>query len=183
MHKRLLITVDARRAATSRAAREYMMQYLHDEHFCCGEGRWARGIADWFVIGGRWSGELSYFSWARAVMAEIAAFEEKNSFKRWGGGYPEPEREAMRKLAAHRLDKMWDAAAPKVYKGIPYERDTHKVDGYADDAMLLTQELYDELLKPYEGKEDERVYIDVENEALSPDMVGRKWLVVVDYHC
>ena len=59
MHIRLLVTFDKHHAKTSQQARDYVIDYLHTEHFCCGEGRWARGVADWFVIGGRWSGELS----------------------------------------------------------------------------------------------------------------------------
>lgn len=183
MHKQFIVTLDADRIKTSQEARDAVIERLHTEHFCCGEGRWANGPADWFVVGGRYSGVLSRHSWAREVIAEIAAFEAKNSFKLWGDGYPEPQREAMRKLAAHRLDKMWDAAAPKAYKGIPYERDVHKVDGYADDAMLLTQELYDELLKTYEGSEDSDAHADLAGEPIAPDMIGRKWVVVVDYHC
>jgi hypothetical protein len=42
-------------------------------------------------------------------------------------------------------------ASPEPYPGIPFERDHYKHAGFADDAMILTQELYDALLKEYEG--------------------------------
>ena len=77
---------------------------------------------------------------------------------------------------------MWDAKAPDAYVGIPYNRDTYQPNGYADDAMLLTQELYDALLKEYEGKEESDYHADLEYEPVSPEMIGKKWLVVVDYH-
>jgi hypothetical protein len=48
--------------------------------------------------------------------------------------------------------------------------------------MLLTQELYDEFLKKYEGTEESEHHADLEYEAVSPAMIGKKWLVVVDYH-
>ena len=54
--------------------------------------------------------------------------------------------------------------------------------GYADDAMVLTQELYDALLTEYEGQEESEYHTDLEYDAVSPAMTGTKWLVVVDYH-
>ena len=76
----------------------------------------------------------------------------------------------------------WEREAPRKFKKIPYPRDAYKVEGYPDDAMVLTQELYDDLLKEYEGLEDAEHYADLEREPVTPDMVGKKWLVVVDYH-
>src|SRR5690606_37868962 len=69
----------------------------------------------------------------------------------------------------------------------PYTRDSYTELGYPDDAMLLTRELYDALLVPYEGIStfDSRIhceYLDLDDEPLQPDAIGHKWLVVVDYH-
>ena len=77
---------------------------------------------------------------------------------------------------------MWDAEAPVAYKGIPFQRDTYQEHGYADDAMLLTRALYDALLKEYEGKDESEYHADLDYDAVSPEMVGKKRLVVVDYH-
>jgi hypothetical protein len=41
---------------------------------------------------------------------------------------------------------------------------------------------YDALLKPYQGEDESEHHADIEYEAVSPGMVGKKWLVVVDYH-
>jgi len=42
--------------------------------------------------------------------------------------------------------------------------------------------LYDALLKEYEGKEEFEHHADLEYDDVSPAMIGKKWLVVVDYH-
>jgi len=81
-----------------------------------------------------------------------------------------------------KFQQMWDAEAPVAYRGIPYDRDNYEHYGYEDDAMLLTQELYDALLKEYEGTEDSEYHADLEYDPIAPSMVGKKWLVVVDYH-
>jgi len=65
----------------------------------------------------------------------------------------------------------------------PYTRSGYEQFGYPDDAVLLTQHLYDALLSGYAGQSlDRDAYADLDDEELSPDFVGRKWLVVVDYH-
>ena len=49
--------------------------------------------------------------------------------------------------------------------------------------MLLTMELYVALLAQYEGLSlDRDSFADLDGDELQPDFVGRKWLVVVDYH-
>jgi hypothetical protein len=77
---------------------------------------------------------------------------------------------------------MWDTLAPPEYKNIPYQRDTYKEHGYEDDAMIITEELYDNLLKEYEGRVESKHHIDLDYEPVSPEMIGKKWVVVVDYH-
>ena len=78
--------------------------------------------------------------------------------------------------------QMWHEAAPPQYKDTPYHRDTYKPDGYEDDAVILTQEIYDGLLKEYEGSEDSEHHADLDFEPVSPEMIGKKWVVVIDYH-
>ena len=51
--------------------------------------------------------------------------------------------------------------------------------GFEDDAMILTQELYDCFLQQAVAYED---VIDVEAEPIGPSMIGRRWIVVVDRH-
>jgi hypothetical protein len=181
MHYRFLVTFAAEDADDSHAARGHVAMCLAEEGFCS-VGRWGSGMADWFVIGGRWSGELSRATWARRVTAEMDALEKEHGVQVWGAFYGSTEKERIQQELAARFQRMWDQHAPEEYKGIPFQRDTYREDGYADDAMLLTQELYDALLKEYEGTEDFEYHADLEYEPITPDMVGKKWLVVVDYH-
>jgi hypothetical protein len=139
-------------------------------------------MADWLVIGGRWSGELSRASWAKAITAEMNALEREQGVQVWGVFYGSAEKERTQQELAARFQQLWDQHAPDAYKGIPIQRDTYQETGYEDDAMLLTQELYDALLKEYEGTEESDHHADLDYDAISPEMVGKKWLVVVDYH-
>ena len=54
--------------------------------------------------------------------------------------------------------------------------------GDADDAMLVTQELYDKLLKEYEELADSESTADLDYDPVSAEFIGKKWMVVVDYH-
>jgi hypothetical protein len=181
MHYRFLVTCGQGAAETSEEARAYVLDTLLEEGFC-GEGRWGGGLCDWFVIGGRWSGELSRYSWAKEITAQMEALERSHDIQVWGAFYGDGDKQRIQQELARQFQQMWDAEAPVAYAAIPYERDTYKQNGYADDAMLLTRELYDALLKEYEGQEESEHHADLEYEPVSPAMVGRKWLVVVDYH-
>jgi hypothetical protein len=76
----------------------------------------------------------------------------------------------------------WRLEAPEVYRTIPVNRDLYEELGYEDDAVILTDSLYDALLKPFEGKVDSDAHADLDFEEVSPAMIGKKWIVVVDYH-
>ena len=181
MHFRFLVTCEHDAAETSEQVWEYVLNTLVEEGFCA-EGRWGSGMADWFVIGGRWSGELSRHAWAKEITAHMEALEQKHAVQVWGTSYGDAEKQRIQQELAKKFQQMWDAKAPVAYVGIPYNRDTYQPNGYADDAMILTQELYDALLKEYEGQEDSDYHADLEYESVSPEMIGKKWLVVVDYH-
>jgi hypothetical protein len=183
MHFRFLVTCNRDWADTSAKAREHVLDTLQEEGFC-GQGRWGGGLADWFVIGGRWSGALSFATWAKDLRERFSAAEATHDVQVRGCHYGDlmAHKRPVQEQLAKQFQQMWDAAAPKAYVGIPYNRDNYQREGYADDAMLLTQELYDALLKEYEGQEESEYHADLEYEAVSPEMVGKKWLVVVDYH-
>jgi len=181
MHFRFLVTFAQGAAETSHEAREYVLDTLHEEGFCA-EGRWNCGMADWFVIGGRWSGDLSRYTWARTITEQMIALEREQDVQVWGAFYGSAEKERIQQELAARFQSLWDMHAPEEYRGIPIQRDTYQDTGYEDDAMLLTQELYDALLKEYEGTEEFEHHADLEYDEVSPAMIGKKWLVVVDYH-
>jgi hypothetical protein len=181
MHYRFLVTFAAKDAPDSQAARGHVTACLEEEGFCS-QGRWGSSMADWFVIGGRWSGELSRATWAQAITAQMNVLEREHAVQVWGVFYGSAEKERIQQELAAKFQQMWDNAAPDGYKGIPYCRDMYQQNGYEDDAMLLTRELYDALLKEYEGKEEFEHHADLEYDEVSPAMIGKKWLVVVDYH-
>jgi hypothetical protein len=84
MHARFLVTFNQDTAATSKAARWHVYTTLVAEGFDNQAGRWSSGLADWCVIGGRWSGELT-----RAVLDQEKldtveqAFEARHGWVDW----------------------------------------------------------------------------------------------------
>jgi hypothetical protein len=177
MHYRFLVTFESGAAKNSTQARRYAAQTLDAQGFA---GDYA--MADWFVIGGRWSGELSRHSWAKRISAEMDALEREHGVQVWGAFYGDEEKQREQRELAERFQAMWNATAPCAFRGIPIQRDTYKADGYEDDAMLLSEELYNVLLTEFRGQHRSEYHVDLDGEDVSPEMVGRKWLVVADYH-
>ena len=182
MHYRFLVTFNKEAAVDSAAARAYVYTSLMDNGFCGERGRWSGGVSDWFVIGGRWSGVLSWWSWGHALYEWMKTEERKAGVQVWGAWYKDAEKTRIQKKLERRFTRRWRTAAPPEFRDIPINRDTYRADGYEDDAMLLTPELYDALLKTYEGQDESEHHADLEYEPVSPTMVGKKWVVVVDYH-
>ncbi len=182
MHYRFLVTFNKEDAGFSEEARKRVVSYLIDEGFCAPQGRWSTSIADWFVIGGRWSGDLSCHSWAAPLYAQMEKAEKAAGVQVWGASYADKKMKKKQNALEKLCTAAWKEKAPKEYRHIPINRDMYLELGYEDDAMLLTQELYDALLKEYQGQTDSEHHADIDGETVSPAMVGRKWLVVVDYH-
>jgi hypothetical protein len=182
MHYRFLVTFKSGAAKNSTQARRYVRNTLINEGFAWPDSRWGYSMCDWFVIGGRWSGGLSRHTWAKHITEQMDALEKSHDVQVWGSFYGDEEKQRVQRELAERFQHLWDAAAPRAFRGIPIQRDTYKTDGYEDDAMLLSDELYNALLKEYAGQSESEYHADLEYEDVSPEMVGRKWLVVVDYH-
>ena len=182
MHSRFLVTFNSGAAKNSTQARCYVAQTLHEQGFVCANDHWGSSVADWFVIGGRWSGELSRHSWAKLITEQMDALEKSHGVQVGGTHYGDEEKQRIQRELAERFQGLWNAAAPCAFRDIPIQRDTYKADGYEDDAMLLSQELYNALLIEYAGRNESEYHADLEFDDVSPSMVGRKWLVVVDYH-
>jgi hypothetical protein len=177
MHFRFLVTFTSEAAKNSTEARRYAALTLDAQGFA-GE----YGLADWFVVGGRWSGEFSRHTWAKLISAEMDALEREHGVQVSGAFYGDEEKQREQRELAGRFQAIWNAAAPCAFRGIPIQRDTYKAYGYEDDAMLLSQELYNALLQEYAGQHRSEYHGDLDGEDVSPEMVGRTWLVVVDYH-
>ncbi len=67
--------------------------------------------------------------------------------------------------------------------GEEFERSWELDNGRDCDAILVTQELYEKHLKEFEGQSSyDTEFVDLDREEVSPDFIGRKFLIVVDYH-
>ena len=186
MHNLLLVTCNKTHAKTSQEAREHVDNELTNDDSFVGEGgHFGAPVADWFVIGGRWSGELSRQTWAKDVTRLIDELEQKEGIRVWGAFYGNSEKDEKQKQLTKEVETLYQNSLPSEYrnKGLVYVRDTYGSFGYEDDAMLVTPDLYDLFLKPYEGADQsEDEYVDLDYDTVSREFIHTKWLVVVDYH-
>ena len=200
MHYRLIVTVGIEYAKTSKIARDYVNNQLSDDSSFCGEGgRFSSPIADWFVIGGRWSGDLSDKTWAKGVVKKITALEKDKDIRVAGVHYGDVKKTKKQSKVRDMVEAMYKAATPKKYKNkvLCWDRDTYNHTGYEDDAMIVNEELYEAFLKDWEGKDygykhnksstddytwKELHYVDLDGDCVDKDMISKKWIVVVDYH-
>ncbi len=172
MHTLLLVTMALPESTTSQEARDKVYEALMNDGSFCGEGgRFSSPLCDWFVIGGRWSGLLSDTIigpvWKQALIAKIPEFDGKRL----------PS--TLIENHAETLDAIWHehgGTGPS-----PYTRSGY--DGFEDDALQITRKLYDALLAKYAGEVGvDEEFIDLDDETVDFGFVGRKWLVVIDYH-
>jgi hypothetical protein len=178
MHYRMLVTLAQEPGETSLQVRSRVFNLLMQDPSFCGEaGRFASPLADWFVIGGRWSGCLT-----EAFLAKEYDLQLKQRFPKLAGEW---YREADAKAHAPALDALW--AEFGGHGPSPFNRGSYEQHGYDDDAQLLTRELYAALLAEYEGEPHHRDgchcrFLDLDDEPIDDTFIGRKWLVAVDYH-
>jgi len=175
MHHLLLITLAMSPGATSLDARiRARSKLLEDDSFCGQGGRFGSPLCDWFVIGGRWSGQLQ-----RALLGqtyEDALHREfPKLFRSWCS-------DALVKKHRQGLNQLWRRFGGR--DNHPITRSGYEELGFDDDAMLVDRALYDHFLKPYSALESDEdgKFADLDNEPLDESFIGRKWLVVVDYH-
>jgi len=179
MHYLMLITLAMEPGETSQDARDRTYGLLADDPSFCGEGgRFGSPIGDWFVIGGRWSGYLRKTLMTFMGSPYRTALEER--FPKLTGWYTHSD------VAPHReaLDALWrefGGTGPS-----PYNRNAYAEFGYDDDALAVDRAIYDTFLERYRGKADcddgSGRFADLDGDEVSESFIGRKWLVVVDYH-
>jgi len=168
MHARLIVLFDKDKASNSKEARNYAFNALCKQNFA-GEGtRFCHPIADWFVIGGRWSGQLTLARLNQAKLRQFYAYVREKD------------------LSIYEAAKEFARRFPQV-KNNPLLRDTYKKDGYEDDAQIVDMVLW-KWLKKNCNFEDEDYYkgtacIDLDyDKIIETNVVGQKWAVVVDFH-
>lgn len=179
MHGTLFIGISRRYAKTGLAARKLACEYLDEEGFT--PIREFGGVADYFSVGGRWSGALS--------LLKLKDSDPKHFARFW--------------RQFHKLDDSAHAKAlfrkfyPKYLGRIPACRDAAKIPdlGFADDTMVIDKALFNQLRqglasefyyswglieKPcalYRDWDEDRRWPEVPDE-----IIGKIWIVLIDYH-
>lgn len=178
MHFRMFVTTSQSEDADSLTVRSSVFHTLaSDDSFCGSGGLFGSTVCDWFEIGGRWSGILAIAQIGETYRAAVTArFPEMAN--KW---LPH----SLVLNHGDELDALW-----RLHGGIdqsPFTRNDGSTIGFTDDALLLTEDLYATLLAQYQGNAmvsdaGHFEYVDLDQEQLQPDFVGRKWVVVIDYH-
>ena len=181
MHARLIALLDRMGSASSLHARKRAATRLRDEGLIEGGGLFCPPLADWFVIGGRWSGCLT---WARIEEERLKAFWR--GFHEMGG--IDDGSEADRAIG----EVLFKEHFPDLTGVSPFGRTSRRELGYEDDAQVLDEALWGflERLGQYPIAADTGrllrggcfVNLDDPYEALAEEDIGRKWCVVVDFH-
>jgi len=160
-------------------ANQTVMEVLNDNNFASDSGGfWSSSKADWFVIGGRWSGELSRLKMDKDYYKEI---------KTQLNLHTDYLTDTDIKKYSDELQKIW-----KDMEGMgmnPYARSSYQINGDIDDSMVITKELLKKIKERYEEKgefgpvecfiSEDYDEIDVQN--LKEDSIG-KIITVIDYH-
>jgi len=148
-----------------------------NEGFVDQERRFGCAPADWFVIGGRWSGTLT-----RMMLDKKKVEQFYKEFEKKYGWHTNSE--IKRKDRKKQAKKLFKKYFPNYTGELIFWRDTYKDLGYEDDAMIITPQIYDELLKEHEGSyEDGEHFWDLDYDEVNPETyIGKKWIVCIDYH-
>ena len=179
MHYLMLITLTMQASDTSGDARKRAQALLMEDPSFCGEGgRFYSPLCDWFVIGGRWSGLLQ-----ETLLGQAYQDAFKRDFPEMTSGWFPSDLAIKHRDSLNRLWQQFGGTGAN-----PVTRSGSDELGREDDAMLVDQALYDQFLKEYHGEECRREstdggsFADLDHEEVAESFIGRKWLVVVDYH-
>jgi hypothetical protein len=179
MHHLMLVTLSLPKDGSSDEARDYAHeQLLLDDSFCGEGGRFGCPLADWFVLGGRWSGILR-----EKLLGQPYQDALKLEFPDLTNGFFPSDLLQLHKAG---LDQFWHRFGGT--GSHPLTRRGYDHFGSEDDAMIVDHLLYDHFLKPHAGSEkniggdDPTDFADLDGDEVDESFIGRKWLVVVDYH-
>ena len=184
MHYPLYVIVknDTFGVKTSGEARQLVAEYLTNSGFVENDGEFDGGICDWFVIGGRWSGELTIetFTDEQKEIYEklVKDFGEKYG---WSTGGEERVTEETRR-------KQWMEMQEEVFPEIETPlrwRNTYDELGQEDDAMFITREVWNKVIAPKEkmwGSLDGGGVYALQGGYIGEHLIDNAWVVIIDYH-
>lgn len=173
---------------TSEEARDEAERYLVSNHFVSDEGgRWNNAPSDWFVIGGRWSGELTVAHLDPTKWEKYCKAVKKKLLRATGPGHMEKEQENRKRATAMFHKRFPDMVGVES----PYTRDGYATSGYEDDAMILDDAVWEKLIKPGLGVDLHKGgavvhagdFEGMEEDIVKEDVVGKCWVCTVDFHC
>jgi len=193
MHFRLFILTNKENAKTSQEARDYVYQQLENDNSFVGDGgRFSSPIADWFVVGGRWSGVLTQLLLDQDKLKEYWEEFEKQQLG-WTNLTDKKEEDQQRKS-----QELFMEYFPNFKGEIPVWRDStikYLHHGSEDDAQIVTKKLWEALNKDYEENDSHVGFIPSDpnpeddgicdldyDEITKENVIGKKWIVVIDYH-
>ncbi len=187
MHAILYVLCPKAGLTDSKSARGHVFHWLSDNGFTENSGLFQRYYADWFVIGGRWSGELTA---NQLDQEKIKALNEEFE-KKYGFWINKDITEEIRQAQYSQLLKQYFPD----YQGMPWAfRDSYQETGYEDDAQIVNQLVYDRIIKEHllDQISQERLWdggavitTDMADKELinQPEsFVEKYWIVVVDFH-
>ena len=187
MHAILYVLCPKHGLEDSKSARDHVFHWLSDNGFTENKGLFQRYYADWFVIGGRWSGELT----ANQLDQEKIKALNNEFEKKYGFWINKDITEEIRREQYNTLLKQYFPD----YQGSPWAfRDSYQESGYEDDAQIVNQSIYDRIIKDHLIDEisQEKLWnggaviaTDMQDnkDPTTPDrFIGKYWIVVVDFH-
>jgi len=140
--------------ATSAEVSLEVANWLNENSFSSEGGRWNSSPADWYVIGGRWSGELDKLEYGVTwddLVSHLKSLLTKEELEKYDERFVNSEHLKKYKLA---LDKWWQEKANSTESTHPWLRDNYFQGGHSD-SRPLTKKLWKGLENEfsYQGEE------------------------------
>jgi len=182
MHSLYFVLLEKGDAKNSQEARQKARQTLDENSFSNdNNGYFGSSKADWYVIGGRWSGELSKLLMKKDFYHEVCKlYPNKDKESKW----VEYDSEAVRENAKA-VQELWEKLGGRG-QNIFTRDNQYDVGGADDDAMQITTELIKGIQRKKKKYKEVEVFDVLDCQEITlPDIKKENigsWLVVVDYH-
>jgi len=139
MHNLLLVTIRKEIARNSKEARAYTYKWLADNKLACQDSAFCSGMADWFVIGGRWSGWLTLLHLEQERLDRFLDEFDKKYGWYIGAGFSEQDR-------SQQSIRLFNKYFPEFRGKHPFWRNLSAL-GADDDAMICDDIIFEMMIK------------------------------------